>query len=49
MPSCFEELLAPVVFPVEAYHPRKCPGHDFTPCANFDAPMLDLAPARGRA
>lgn len=30
MPACYEELLAPVVFPVEAYHPKRCPNHDFT-------------------
>ncbi|KAK7241065.1 hypothetical protein SO694_00053035 [Aureococcus anophagefferens] len=46
MPACYEELLAPVVFPVEAYHPKRCPNHDFTPCGNLRTPALDLGAMR---
>ncbi|KAH8044520.1 hypothetical protein JL722_14640 [Aureococcus anophagefferens] len=49
MPACYEELLAPVVFPVDAYHPKRCPNHDFTPCGNLRTPSDDGAMRRFRA
>ena len=42
MPLCYEDLLVPVVFPVEAYDPRKCPTFDISPC-QFKHPE-DLKP-----
>ena len=32
MPECFEELVAPQVFPVEAWDPAACPDDDLWPC-----------------
>eukprot|EP01065_Artemidia_motanka_P027322 TRINITY_DN32533_c0_g1_i1.p1 TRINITY_DN32533_c0_g1~~TRINITY_DN32533_c0_g1_i1.p1 ORF type:complete len:450 (+),score=122.32 TRINITY_DN32533_c0_g1_i1:110-1351(+) len=35
-PQCFAELIAPQVFPVEAWNPAECPADDIWPC---DGPL----------
>jgi len=51
-PRCYEPLLQPTVFEVEAYNPLQCPRDDIWPCrtANPDSPqqLVDWA-ARGRS
>mmetsp|Transcript_8566 Transcript_8566/g.10865 ORF Transcript_8566/g.10865 Transcript_8566/m.10865 type:complete len:245 (+) Transcript_8566:1-735(+) len=37
MPQCYEELVVPIVFPIEAFNPRLCPADDFTPCVKGGA------------
>ena len=47
-PRCYEELLVPVLFAVEAFNPRACPHDDVWPC-NVNvrkSPRLDWASLR---
>lgn len=42
-PTCYEQLVEPVVFKVEAYSPRDCPKDDIWPCSNIGrAPIHSL-------
>ena len=44
-PRCYEELLVPTVFEVEAYNPMACPRDDIWPCATETAvPARDKVP-----
>ena len=38
MPHCYDPLLEPTVFEVEAYNPAQCPRDDLWPC---DVPNRD--------
>eukprot|EP00164_Ancoracysta_twista_P007808 GFYU01011160.1.p1 GENE.GFYU01011160.1~~GFYU01011160.1.p1 ORF type:complete len:396 (-),score=82.69 GFYU01011160.1:53-1240(-) len=43
-PRCFEELLEPVLFEVEAFSPRQCPRDDVWPCNTPGARDWDNVP-----
>jgi hypothetical protein len=40
MPGCFHELVAPQVFPVEAWDPNQCPNDDLWPCDGLRQPSI---------
>ena len=46
MPRCYEELVSPVVFPVESFKPRECPRDDLWPCPRA-APVAAGGAAKG--
>ena len=39
-PTCYEQLLEPVVFEVEAFNPRQCPRDDIWPCIGVGLEIL---------
>lgn len=50
MPRCYEMLVEPVVFQVEAYNPHECPHEDIWPCKNIQhkkIPLIDWSNVRG--
>jgi hypothetical protein len=41
-PRCYEPLMEPTVFQVEAYNPRECPHEDIWPCHNLKHKKIPL-------
>ena len=48
-PKCFEELVWPVVFKIEAWDKKQCPNDDLTPCPPKSVPRVDWGTLFGNA